>query len=94
MSKLDIIWLCIGFSGQALFSARFLIQWICSEKQQRSVIPVAFWYFSLFGSITLLCYAIHRHDPVITAGQSFGVLIYLRNLYFIKVKPPTTEAQT
>ncbi|MGD2055684.1 MAG: lipid-A-disaccharide synthase N-terminal domain-containing protein [Gammaproteobacteria bacterium] len=76
-------WLIIGFSGQALFSLRFLIQWWHSERQRRSVIPVAFWFFSLGGGITLLGYAIYRQDPVFIAGQAGGLIIYSRNLYFI-----------
>ncbi len=77
------IWLAIGFMGQALFSTRFLIQWISSEKQKKSVIPVAFWYFSLGGGVTLLSYAIFRLDPVFIVGQAGGLLVYSRNLYFV-----------
>ncbi len=76
-------WLAIGFMGQALFSARFLIQWISSEKQKKSVIPIAFWYFSLGGGVTLLSYAIFRLDPVFIVGQAGGLLVYSRNLYFV-----------
>ena len=77
------IMIIIGFGVEALFAARFLIQWITSESAQRSVIPIAFWYFSITGGIVLLTYAIWRKDPVIIAGQSVGILIYARNLYFI-----------
>ena len=77
------IWLVLGFAAQALFAARFLVQWIVSEKQGRSVIPLAFWYLSLFGGILLLAYAIWRQDPVFILGQSTGSLIYARNLYLI-----------
>ncbi len=77
------IWLAVGFMGQALFSMRFLIQWISSEKQKKSVIPVAFWYFSLGGGVTLLSYAIFRLDPVFILGQAGGLLVYSRNLYFV-----------
>ena len=80
----DLIWLIVGFGGQALFSMRFLIQWLTSERRGRSVIPVAFWHLSLWGGITLLVYAIHQHDPVFTLGQSIGVFIYLRNLWLIR----------
>ncbi len=76
-------WLAIGFMGQALFSMRFLIQWISSEKQKKSVIPIAFWYFSLGGGVTLLSYAIFRLDPVFILGQAGGLLVYSRNLYFV-----------
>lgn len=77
------LWMIIGFGGQGLFSARFIVQWLASERVKRSVIPVAFWYLSLAGGMTLLAYAIHREDPVIIAGQSAGVFVYLRNLYLV-----------
>ncbi len=73
----------VGFTGQALFSMRFLVQWLYSEKRKRSVIPLAFWYFSLAGGITLLSYAIYRKDPVFILGQATGVFIYTRNLQLI-----------
>ncbi len=76
-------WLALGFAGQALFSARFLVQWVYSERHRQSLIPVAFWYFSLAGGATLFAYALHIGDPVFILGQSVGVLIYSRNLYFI-----------
>lgn len=77
-------WLIVGFIGQGLFSARFVIQWLATEKNRKSVVPLAFWYFSIAGSLTLLAYALFRKDPVFVLGQTFGVFIYLRNLYFIK----------
>jgi len=81
--SLTKIWLIVGFAGQALFSMRFLLQWLASERMKKSVIPVAFWYFSIAGGVTLLAYAIHRKDPVFIVGQATGLLIYSRNLYFI-----------
>jgi lipid-A-disaccharide synthase-like uncharacterized protein len=88
MVKLDF-WLIIGFLGQFLFSMRFLVQWLQSERIKKSIIPVAFWYFSVAGGVTLLAYAIHRRDPVFIVGQGSGLLIYARNLYFIfKEKKP------
>lgn len=76
-------WLAVGFIGQGLFTARFLVQWIYSERQRKSIIPLAFWYFSLAGGITLLAYAIYRKDPVFIAGQATGVVVYMRNLTLI-----------
>ncbi|MEW6711333.1 MAG: lipid-A-disaccharide synthase N-terminal domain-containing protein [Candidatus Riflebacteria bacterium] len=76
-------WLIVGFAGQILFSLRFFVQWLASEKQKKSVIPVSFWYFSIFGSFLLLSYAIHRQDPVFILGQSMGFVIYIRNLVLI-----------
>lgn len=83
MAPEEIIWLSIGFLGQFLFAMRFIIQWIVSEKKRDSVIPIAFWYFSIGGGAILLSYAIWRADPVIILGQCTGLLIYLRNLYFV-----------
>jgi len=80
---IEPVWLAIGFAGQALFSARFLIQWVMSEKVGRSIIPLGFWIFSVLGGITLLAYAIHRADPVIIAGQAGGLVVYARNLWLI-----------
>lgn len=74
------IWLAIGLLGQALFSMRFLVQWIVSEYSRRSVLPQAFWYFSVLGGVTLLAYAIHQRDIVFIIGQGMGLLIYARNI--------------
>ena len=83
MSDQSLGWLALGFAGQALFSARFLVQWVYSERRKCSIIPIAFWYFSLAGGATLFAYALHIGDPVFILGQSMGVLIYTRNLYFV-----------
>lgn len=76
-------WLIIGFLGQAMFTMRFLVQWLQSERMKKSVIPLAFWYFSMAGGSILLAYAIYRKDPVFIVGQAAGLFIYARNLYFI-----------
>jgi lipid-A-disaccharide synthase-like uncharacterized protein len=75
-------WLALGFFAQALFTARFLVQWIASERAGKSVIPIAFWFFSIGGGVLLLVYALYRRDPVFIAGQAFGVFVYARNLFF------------
>lgn len=77
------LWLALGFLGQGLFSARFLVQWIASEKKGESIVPVAFWYFSLGGGLLLFIYAVWRFDPVFMVGQFTGLFIYSRNLYLI-----------
>ena len=77
-------WVALGFLAQALFSVRFLVQWIASERAGRSVIPLAFWLFSVGGGTLLLVYAFYRKDPVFIAGQGLGLFIYARNLYFIR----------
>lgn len=78
------VWLVIGFLGQACFFARFFVQWLASERQKKSIFPIAFWYFSILGGAILLCYALYRRDPVFILGQATGLLIYFRNLYFIR----------
>jgi lipid-A-disaccharide synthase-like uncharacterized protein len=76
-------WVVLGFAAQGLFTMRFVVQWLASERAGRSVIPLAFWWFSIGGGLLLLVYALYRKDPVFIAGQAFGVFVYLRNLYFV-----------
>jgi lipid-A-disaccharide synthase-like uncharacterized protein len=80
----DYLWLAIGLLGQGIFSARFIVQWLVSEREKKSIIPVAFWYLSLLGGVTLLVYSVYKQDPVFILGQSTGVFIYARNLYLIQ----------
>ena len=77
------LWSVIGFVGLILFSLRFVIQWVMSERRGRSYFPLAFWYFSIVGGAILLAYAFHREDPVFIVGQAGGLLIYLRNLQLV-----------
>ncbi|WP_314582439.1 lipid-A-disaccharide synthase N-terminal domain-containing protein [uncultured Pseudomonas sp.] len=79
----ESMWLAVGFIGQLAFTGRFVLQWLYSEYKKRSVIPVGFWYLSIIGSALLLAYAIYRQDPVFIVGQSFGFIVYLRNLQLI-----------
>lgn len=76
-------WIVLGFIAQFMFMMRFVIQWIASERIGRSVVPVAFWFFSIAGGSLLLIYAIQREDPVFIAGQGLGLLIYFRNIWLI-----------
>ncbi|MEN2980631.1 lipid-A-disaccharide synthase N-terminal domain-containing protein [Tistrella bauzanensis] len=78
------LWLVVGFAGQSLFSARFMVQWLASERRRHSYIPVVFWYLSLGGGALLFVYAIKRGDPVFIAGQGVGLVVYLRNLVLIR----------
>jgi len=80
--RLDI-WTVVGLVFQAAFMARFLVQWIASERQGKSVVPVLFWYLSIFGSLGLLFYSIVRADPVFILGHCFGCVVYSRNLTLI-----------
>lgn len=89
----NTIWMIIGFIGQGLFSARFIVQWLKSEREKKSVFPIAFWYFSIAGGVTLLAYAIHRRDPVFIVGQLTGLFIYLRNLYFVIYERKQLDAE-
>lgn len=77
------LWVLFGFIAQAMFMMRFLVQWIASERARRSVMPVAFWFFSVAGGTLLFIYAIYRQDPVFIAGQGAGLFIYIRNLTLI-----------
>jgi lipid-A-disaccharide synthase-like uncharacterized protein len=82
-SWFEFWWVVFGVGGQLMFSGRFIVQWIASEKAGRSVVPLAFWYFSIAGGVILFAYAIYRADPVFILGQSLGLLIYSRNLWLI-----------
>jgi lipid-A-disaccharide synthase-like uncharacterized protein len=79
-------WVVVGFAGQVVFSLRFLVQWIASERLQRSVIPMSFWYLSVAGAGLLLTYALYRADPVFILGQLLGFVVYLRNLHLLTRK--------
>lgn len=87
MAKDHGFWLALGFFGQAMFSGRFVVQWLASERVKKSIVPNLFWWFSLAGGVILLVYAIHRMDPVFIVGQATGLFIYLRNIYLIYKKP-------
>lgn len=80
----ETVWIAIGFLGQGLFFGRWLIQWIASERNAESRMPIAFWYLSLIGGLITLAYAIYRRDPVFIAGQGIGALVYIRNLMLIR----------
>ncbi len=86
------LWVGFGLLGQLLFTGRFLVQWLASERHGKSVIPISFWYLSLSGATVLMTYAIYRQDPVFIIGQSTGFLIYIRNLQLIR-KPKSTSEQ-
>jgi lipid-A-disaccharide synthase-like uncharacterized protein len=86
-------WVLLGFVAQLFFTARFLVQWIASERAGHSVIPTAFWLFSIGGGALLLIYALYRKDAVFIAGQAFSFFVYARNLYFVmRDRKATAEA--
>jgi len=78
------LWLVLGFGGQVMFSCRFLLQWIVSERRHRSVVPGLFWWFSIGGGMCLLVYAILRRDTVIFVGQAAGLVVYCRNIILLR----------
>jgi lipid-A-disaccharide synthase-like uncharacterized protein len=82
VAKFDF-WLAFGLVAQLLFTARFLVQWISSERAGRSVIPIAFWFFSMGGGLMTLVYGIAKREPVIIVGQSMATIIYIRNIMLI-----------
>ena len=86
LEQIPFGWLVLGLVGQAMFSTRFLIQWIASERSKESVMPIAFWWFSLAGGLCLLSYATFRADPIFILGQSAGMIVYLRNLALLRRK--------
>ena len=88
----ELIWIGIGLSAQLMFSMRFLVQWVASERARASIVPETFWYFSFFGGRLLLAYACYRADPVFIIGQATGLVIYSRNLYFIWLGKRVVEA--
>ncbi len=89
-----IFWLTVGFLGQGFFTARFLVQWLASERKRESIVPVAFWWLSLLGGVALLSYAIFRRDPVIITGQAMGLFVYVRNLMLLsKARTLTAHSQ-
>ena len=87
-------WLLFGLAGQFFFSARFLVQWVASERRRQSVVPTAFWWLSLAGGLALLAYSVHRRDPVFILGQLPGVVVYTRNLVLIRKRGRAPSARS
>ncbi len=87
-------WVILGFVAQAGVTMRFVVQWIASERARASVVPVAFWFFSIGGGALLLVYALYRRDPVFIAGQALGLVVYIRNLYFILLTGRQSSAKS
>jgi|LNFM01.1.fsa_nt_gb lipid-A-disaccharide synthase-like uncharacterized protein len=83
VSTTELVWLTVGFVAQIMFSMRFILQWIASERAKKSIVPEVFWYFSLGGGVLLFAYAVYRLDPVFMLGQGMGLLIYVRNIQLI-----------
>jgi lipid-A-disaccharide synthase-like uncharacterized protein len=92
IAKFDF-WLAFGLIAQLLFTARFLVQWISSERAGQSVVPMAFWFFSMGGGLMTLVYGIAKREPVIIVGQSMATFVYIRNIMLI-VKHRASGSQT
>ncbi len=84
-------WLTVGFVGQGLFTARFVVQWLASEKERAVVVPSAFWWLSILGGAVTFSYAVHQRDPVFVVGQSMGLFVYARNLMLEEKKRKRAE---
>jgi lipid-A-disaccharide synthase-like uncharacterized protein len=84
-------WLGFGIVAQLLFTARFVVQWVASEKAGKSVMPLAFWFFSMAGGMMTLIYGLVKREPVIIMGQALAVLIYVRNLMLIFREKPAAD---
>jgi len=97
VSTTELIWLTVGFVAQLMFSMRFILQWLASERAKKSIVPEVFWYFSLAGGALLFAYAIYRLDPVFMLGQGMGLFIYARNIQLIwrqKDRPTDNSARS
>jgi len=92
VAKFDF-WLAFGLAAQLAFAARFLVQWIASERAGKSVVPMAFWFFSIAGGLLTLIYGLVKREPVIILGQLLSNIIYIRNVMLI-IKSRQRESQT
>jgi lipid-A-disaccharide synthase-like uncharacterized protein len=77
-------WIALGLAGNSAFALRFIVQWVASERAEKSVVPVAFWYLSIAGTLILLVYAIHRRDPIFTLAYLPNAFVYARNLVLVR----------
>ena len=82
-------WVLLGYLAQIMFTMRFVVQWIASERAGKMVMPIAFWFFSIGGGVLLFGYALVIRDPVFILGQSTGFFVYARNLMLIYRKRAT-----
>ena len=88
VSEAPPVWMMVvGFVGQGIFGGRMLVQWIATERARQSVVPLSFWYMSVIGAMITLAYAILRNDPVFIVAQTGGLIVYIRNLYFLHANP-------
>lgn len=83
LSYAEIIWLMVGMIGQLIFFSRWILQWWVSEKQNKSTIPLSFWWCSLIGGGITLIYAFHIKSLPFILAQFMGIIVYFRNIYLI-----------
>jgi lipid-A-disaccharide synthase-like uncharacterized protein len=86
LPAIEKFWYTVGFTAQIMFSGRFIVQWIASERKGESYIPISFWWLSAVGGAMLLAYAVYRREPVFILGQLPGQFVYMRNLILIHRK--------
>ena len=86
-NTLEAVWMLVGLAGQFTFFLRFVVQWIASERKKRTVVPLAFWYLSLAGTVLVLAYALYKKDPVFILAYSLNIFLYVRNLIIAKRNP-------
>src|SRR6266478_5085080 len=82
----NAFWRAIGFAGLGVFQARWIVQWLYSEKHRESKVPTAFWWLSLFGALLETLYFLRQHDPVGIAGYCVSAVPYTRNLMLVYAK--------
>jgi lipid-A-disaccharide synthase-like uncharacterized protein len=85
-------WKVIGWVGNGIFFSRFFVQWVATERHKRVVVPNAFWWLSLIGSLCLLSYGLHQRDSVFIFAYAFTWIPYIRNLV-ISRRVKTAELQ-
>lgn len=93
-SWIGVAWVALGFGGQIVFGGRWIVQWLVSEKNKTSSVPISFWWMSLLGSIVLFAYFVWRNDVVGVMGQTSGVVIYARNIQLIRKQARREAALT
>lgn len=78
--NVSTFWMVWGTAAQLVFISRFFYQWIYSEKEKESLLPMGFWIISTAGSLMIFTYSIYRLDPVLFAAHSLGLFVYMRNI--------------
>lgn len=88
------LWTAVGFAGNIMFSSRFLLQWLASERKRCVVVPAHFWHLSFWGSMLNLFYVLHLDSAPLICGVIALPIIYGRNLILLKRNGYHTEVET